>query len=576
MDTFGLVVHDEQTFFGKVVNTGMAEGIFTRDRADEIIRISVAMANKYVLDKEIDFRSTDELAKVQETILKLVGVGLEIKSRGNLEEAIPMLMETSPVEMFRLAFTRIERLRSKWHLLLQDHRVDILVSADEFHSLGDLTVQRLSEMSVFTESEIYTIRSLKLGDELFSTLSMIEYYESELERYEFILRLKKILPLKFLNSSPNVRAENLSEVDSIREALVSTLIISAHVNGPDPVTVTMRDVRGFLAGLDLSGETDMFSDELEDVVLDLIHELDEGLEKHEVSLLTEEIIRTTQKLLEIIAKEWDTVGSESEETFFKRWSRLVILSDAPDPLYRILSSEGPVDQFDFEFLVDQVLKRSEGEVAGLVERLPWKRLTPHQIITLFQHAHPYQEILAEHASLEGFSTAEIVDLLEEVDIHTYRKMLPALKEFLSGSQLTLEELLLLAGLPHGEASDLLRLAGPPAEMDARRLLIEYDEGSETVRLVLLFSCWRSEYFPELLAEAWAIDPNFIKKQIRTVPSSEIGAFFHSAAGSHPPRVVGKKRGEKEVQFRAPELNSLFKWLPDTKKRAVVKYFTEVA
>ena len=75
MDSFGLVVHDPQSFLAKTVNYGMDEGIFTRDRADEIIRISVAMANKYVLHKEVDFRSTEELAKVQETILKLVETG---------------------------------------------------------------------------------------------------------------------------------------------------------------------------------------------------------------------------------------------------------------------------------------------------------------------------------------------------------------------------------------------------------------------------------------------------------------------------------------------------------------------
>jgi hypothetical protein len=574
MDPLGLVVHDEQTFFGKVIKTGMEEGLFTRDRADEIIRISVAMANKYVLEKEIDFRSTEELAKVQETILKLVGVGLEIKSKGDLEEAIPMLMDASPVELFRLAYTRIGRLRSKWRRLLQDHRVDILVSAHEFHSLGDLSVQRLSEMSAFTESEVYSIGSLKLGDELFSSLSMVEYYESELERYQFILRLRKILPFDLLNRSGNVCAENLADVDSIREALVSSFIVSAFVDSPDPVAVTMKDVRDFLARLDLSGEADMFSEELEEVVLDLIHELGEGLQEHEVSLLTQEIIRITQKLLEVIAAEWETVGSENEETFFKRWSRLVILADTPDPLNRILSSDGPVDQFDFEFLVEQLLKRSEGDVEELVKRLPWKRLMPLQIITLFQRAHPYQAILAGHVSLAGFSTGELVDLLEEVDTRAFKKMLPALKEILSGSRLPLDELRLFAGLPQREASKLLRIAGPPAEMDPRRLLIEYDEGSETVRRVLIFSCWGSEYFAELLAEAWAIDPDFIKKQIRTIPPSEIGDFFHSAAGVRPPKVVVGKKGERHVKFSAPELNSLFKWLPESKKRAVVKYFTK--
>ena len=55
MDSFGLVVHDAQNFLAKTVQYGLEQGIFTRDRADEIIRISVAMANKYVLHKEVDF-----------------------------------------------------------------------------------------------------------------------------------------------------------------------------------------------------------------------------------------------------------------------------------------------------------------------------------------------------------------------------------------------------------------------------------------------------------------------------------------------------------------------------------------
>ena len=111
-------------------------------------------------------------------------------------------------------------------------------------------------------------------------------------------------------------------------------------------------------------------------------------------------------------------------------------------------------------------------------------------------------------------------------------------------------------------------------MDARRLLLEYDEGSETIRVVLLFSCWGSEYFPELLAEAWAIDPDFIKKQVRTVSVSEIGDFFRCAAGDRPPKTIRRKKGDQDLRFATPELTSLFKWLPVSKKKALVKYFAK--
>jgi len=573
MDSFGLVVHDEQTFLSKVVSAGMEEGIFTRDRADEIIRISVAMANKYVLDKEVDFRSIEELAKVQETVLKLVGVGLEIRSKGNLLEGVHLLMEGSPVELFRLAYTRIAKLRSRWRSLLQNHRVEILVSSTEYECLTDLSCQRLTEMSIFTESEIYTIGSLKLADELFSTMGTVDYYETELERYEFILRLRRLLPFGLLNRSPHVRAENLAEVDSIREALINTLVISGLMDCPDPVAVSMADIRGFLDRLDFGDGAPDFSEELEDSVLDLIHELAEGLEEQEASLLTREIVRCAQKLLETVAFEWDTAGSPSEDAFFKRWCRMAVVSDVPDQVSRVLSSQGMLDEFDFEILLDQLIKRPEAEVAVLIDQIPWDRLTPHQILILFQQVEHYREALAGRVSLKGFSASELADLLEDVDAQTFRRLCPALRDALAEMPLTLEELLLLENLPHGESGALLRMASPPSDRDARQILLEYHDGSPTVRRVLFFSSWTADFFPDLLAEAWSIDPAFVKRQIKGVPAAEIGPFLEAAAGGRAPRVARSKTGMVELQFDLPELTALFRSLPASKKAAAVKHFT---
>jgi hypothetical protein len=414
MDSMALVVHDEQTFLARVVSEGSEQGIFTRDRADEIIRISVAMANKYVLQKEVDFRSVEELAKVQETVLKLIGVGLEIKSKGDVDEGIRSLVGASPVELFRLAYTRIEKLRRSWGMLLLDHRVEILVSAEEYQSLTELAYQRLAEMSVFTESEIHTIESLKLEDELFSTLGLVEYYESELERYEFILKLRKILPFGLLNKSRSVIAENLSEVDSLREALVHTLIVSGCVGSPDPIAVTMQDVRKFLDALNLDDAEDLFPEDLEDVVLDLIQELAEGLEEKEASLLTKEIIRIAQGLVETIVGERDTIYSTSEGTFFKRWCRLVILSDAPDQISRILEGAEGLDEFDFEILLDHLGSTREEEALRIIERFQWTRLSPGQIIRVFHDLHSYDELLACRVVLEDFTPLELLELLESV------------------------------------------------------------------------------------------------------------------------------------------------------------------
>ncbi|MBI5248314.1 MAG: hypothetical protein HY912_02365, partial [Desulfomonile tiedjei] len=447
MDSLGLVIHDEQTFLLKVVNEGMEQGIFTRDRADEIIRVSVAMANKYVVQKEVDFRSTDELAKVQETVLKLIGVGLEIKSKRDTDAALSMLMEASPVELFRLAYTRVEKLRHRWNKLLQDHKIQILVSMDEYECLSDLTCQRLANMSIFSETEVHTISSLTLPDELFSTLGLVEYYEAELERYEFILRLKAILPFRLLNRSPNVQAENLSEVDSVREALINTLVISAYTEAPDPVAVTMEDVRRFLDAIDVTEASELFPEDIENAVLDVIQELGEDLDEQEGSLLAKEVIRTSQKLLEEIVSEWETINSPSESTFFKRWCRLVMLSGAPDPLYRILSQREMMDEFDFEMLLSQMMSLPEDRVPGIIERLPWNRMIPDQVIRLFHSLEQYQEGMAVQVELEGFTAAELIDLLEGLTPQALHKLVPALKKPFTDAEFTLEDLEILAGLP---------------------------------------------------------------------------------------------------------------------------------
>ncbi len=574
MDTLGLVVHDEQTFLTKVVNTGMEQGIFTRDRADEIIRISVAMANKYVLQKEVDFRSTEELARVQETVLKLIGVGLEIKSKGEIETGIQLLMEASPVDLFRLAYTRIERLRHSWRLLLRDHRIEILVNADEYQCLADITCQRLSEMSIFSESELHAIRSLTLDDELFATLGLVEYYEAELERYQFILRLKEILPFSMLNRSPSVRADNLAEADSIRNALINTLIMSGYAESDDPVAITMRDVRGFLEALDPTDTVDLFPEDVENAILDVIHELGEGLDEQEGSLLAREIIGSAHKLLETIIHEWDTVNSQSESVFFKRWSRLVILSDVPDPINRLLSSDEMLDEFDFEMLLNQLLSLTGTDALKLIEKLPWNRMAPEQIIGLFHQAHPFQRAFAENIFLMGFSALELLELLEEVDSEVFKELTPVLEKFMHETYFSLEDLETLATLPHLEASSLLRMANPPAEYDAKQVLEEFRDASDKIRQVLFHSCLRADFFPQLVELAWSIDANLVKREVKTIPASQIGPFL-LAAGGHEPKFARKPRSEEgTLQFESKDLNSLFRSLPATKKKAAVKFFAK--
>lgn len=574
MDSLGLVVHDEQTFLSKVVNAGMEQGIFTRDRADEIIRVSVAMANKYVVQKEVDFRSTDELAKVQETVLKLIGVGLEIKSKGDVDSGLAMLMEASPVELFRLAYTRIDKLRHSWHKLLQDHNIQILVSVDEYECLSELTCQRLANMSIFSESETHTISSLTLPDELFSNLGLVEYYEAELERYEFILRLKEILPFRLLNRSLNVQGENLSEVDSIREALINTLVISAYTDSPDPVAVTMEDVRLFLAAVDVTELSDLFPEDIENAVLDVIQELGEDLDEQEGALLAKEVIRISQKLLETIVSEWDTISSPSENIFFKRWCRLVILSGAPDAVDRILSQQEKLDDFDFEMLLTQMMNVPEERVVGIIERLPWNRMTPDQIIRLFHSLEQHQKQMASSADLNGFSAPELIDLLEGLNPSALRELVPGLKKCFSEAEFTMEDLEILAGLPNAEAAILLRMTKGPVDYDAEQALQEYKEGSDKTRQILFYSCIGRDFFPGLFEEAWAVNAAFVRSMTKAVPAKEIGRLLLAANAGKPPRVLKNAEEDAQLDFGLKEVTSFFRSLPAAKRKAAIKFFSD--
>jgi hypothetical protein len=382
------------------------------------------------------------------------------------------------------------------------------------------------------------------------------------------------LPFDLLNKSRKIHVEFLSEVDSLREAFINTLIVSGYVDSPDPVAVTMNDVREFLSDLNLEGTADVIPDHLENVLLDLIQELGEDLDEEEAELLTKEVIRTAQKLLDVVVHEKDTVTSSSEAVFFKRWSRLLFLSEGPDPLKRILSGEGMLDEFEFETLLDRLLIFSEAEASQVIERLPWRRMAPNQIVRLFHHAQTYQGLIAKSVSLEAFTALDLVDLLEELDPDVVKNLLRSLQKALAKASFTLEDLELLAGLPDPEASVLLRMANPPADLELTQILVEFRDATERMRQVLFASCMGSEIFPELLAEAWSIDPDFVKRQLKALPPAQIGPFFDSATPNRRPKVVTSKSKDPELDFGSKMLNSLFKSLSKGKKGAAVKFFNK--
>jgi hypothetical protein len=573
MENLGLVVHDDQGFLLKVVDEGLRTGRFTRDRADEIIRVSVAMANKYVLQKEVDFRSSEELAKVQQTVLKLIGVGLEIRSDGNVESGINALMQSSPVELFRLAYTRVERLRHEWSQLLIDHKVEIFVSHAEYESLSDITLQKLSDMSVFSETEHNTIKSLKLEDDLFSNLNLLQYYESELERYKFILRLRDILPFDLIRKSSRIKAQNLSEVECVREALVNSIIISAYNDSPDPVSITLADIRNFLGSLDVANAPDGFPEDIESLVVDLIHELAEGLAEREVELLTSEIVEISRKLLSTILLEEKTISSPNDFILFQRWSRIAIIQDEPKPLERIFSSSESVDEYDFELLLEQVNSTPIERLVDIELKIPWKRMTPDQIITFFHTISPeIQARFADKVDLGNFNSAEMLDLIDELEDESIGLMAPKLVARAELIDFSMEDLDLIGGAVQGKTYKrlLLLAAGPPSELKKDEIISEFVDGGQRQKDILMSACERSGFFGELVMEAWEAEPDYVKKYLKSLKPQEAAIFLERAMAGAKPAIKAPKGKTPTITFRKKHLNEIYKSLPKSKKTAALK------
>ena len=574
MENYGLVIPDDQSFMARVVELGVQNGILTRDRADEIVRISVAMSNKYVIQKEIDFRSLEQLARVQQTVLKLVGIGLEIKSEGNLDKGVKFLVEVSPVELFRLAYTRTENLRNEWKKLLLNHQIPILVDKEQYSCLSDIACQILSEMSVFTESELYAIQSLKLDDELFTSLTILEYYESELRRYQFILKLRDILPFHMLNKSPLVNADNLSEVDSIREALINTLVISGFLETETPVVVTTDEVRAFIGSVDWLSAEDPFPVEIESTVIDVIHELGQGLQEEEASLLAKEVISSVQNLVTTIAHDWKTVNSPLTQVFLKRWARLAILSDTFDEFDQLGMQSGKMDEFEYENLINKMARMSEAEMINLLSLMSWEALTPDQIIRLFHDFGPHHGKFVEYVSLREFSGAELIDLMETIEPSSLKELIPKIKEALASVSLDLEDMEVISSIGEIDSFELLRASAPP-QLEKGQALLEFRYGNPRIRKILFHSCIGAEFFHDLFLEAWNMDPHFVKREVRSISPREIGRFLELASGRVRPAVVAVENDEFQLQLTDKDISNFFDSLPTTKKKAAIRHFLKL-
>jgi hypothetical protein len=339
--------------------------------------------------------------------------------------------------------------------------------------------------------------------------------------------------------------------------------------------LSVLEIREFLESIDWNLVEEPFPFQIEGAVIDVIHELGHGMSEDEASLLAKEIIRTIQKMVTTIVNDWKTVSSPSPAIFFKRWERIVILSDKLDELEQLVTASGGFDEFEFETLVERLAGLPVTDLQNVVEHLPWESLTPDQVIRLFHDLRPHQKMLGEYVRLGEFSGPEFLDLLECMDNDSIKAIVPKIKEAIAVISLELEDLETLASLPEIDQCGVLRAVAPP-QLDRAQALVEFRDGSLRIRKILFQSCIRAEFFPDLFFEAWAMDPKFVKREVRSLSVSEIGPFLDSVASHLPPKADKSSNGEFELEFSSNELNSFYKSLPASKKKAAIRFFMERA
>ncbi len=305
----------------------------------------------------------------------------------------------------------------------------------------------------------------------------------------------------------------------------------------------------------------------------MIQELGDGLEEKEVSLLTREILRSFQKLLDTINSEWDATNLQSETFLFKRWSRMVILSDAPDQLERILRAAGDLDEFDFEVLISQLLSRPDSEAPIILDRIPWEKVPPHQVVRLFHESERLQILCAPKIQFEPFTPGDLIELLEGLDARVIALMQPALAKALPTMQFSLDELASLVEILPANGMELLKAVSPPEEYDAKRITREFREGNEKIRKALFYAVLGTDFFPDLFIEAWSMDPSLVKKLTKHIPASQIGQVFFEACGRCAPKIIPKAdKGQSTLNFPSDALNAFYRSLPAKKKKAALHFF----
>jgi hypothetical protein len=241
----------------------------------------------------------------------------------------------------------------------------------------------------------------------------------------------------------------------------------------------------------------------------------------------------------------------------------------PDPVDRILAAQNTLDEFDFDILLERLAGLRDEDAHDVIDRLPWKVMTPSQVIRLFHSFHNYHQWLGKHVSLNGFGATELIHLLEGLDQSAVKILKPSLKQALESGQFTIEDLEFLVAPYHTDLLPLLLSVNLNPDIGLKYVLSEFREGSKRRREIILYSCVKSDFFPEFFAEVWGTDSNFVKHQVNAFPTSRLGSFLLSAAGGCKPRVIESTKKIPDLDFGSKEVNELFNSLNPGKKKAVI-------
>jgi hypothetical protein len=149
-----------------------------------------------------------------------------------------------------------------------------------------------------------------------------------------------------------------------------------------------------------------------------------------------------------------------------------------------------------------------------------------------------------------------------------------LKRPFEAAEFSLEDLEILANMPNAEGPILLGMTKGPIDYTADQVLLEYREGSDKVRQVLFYSCKGRDFFPDLFEEAWGLNAALVRSMARAVPPKELGPLLLAANAGKLPKITGKAEKQPQLEFDSKEVDSFFRSLPLTKRKAATRFFID--